>query len=84
MLQKNVHNAKISGIAQGESKSQSGSYGGILYCGMYTSGYGASNSSVIAENSVLGVGDAGFVGDDAGGCISDSGDSGGCRRMYLR
>lgn len=88
MLQKNVHNAKISGVAQGESKSQSGSCGGILYCGMYTSGYGASDASVIADNSAL---NAGYVGDDAGGCISsvgsgdaisdgsgDSGGDGGC------
>ena len=78
-LRKNVLNAKVSGIAQGENKSQSGSCGGMFYCGMYTSGYGASDTSAITESSSFGA--AGDFGDDAdaGGCTSDSGDGGdGC------
>ena len=74
-LLKNTLNAKVSGIAQGENKSQSGaSSAGVFYCGMYTSGYGASDSNAITENSSIGTGSVA----DAGGSASDGGSGGGC------
>ncbi len=72
-LQKNVLNAKVSGIAQGENKSQSSSCGGMFYCGMYTSGYGASNSAAISESPEINFGD---VGGGIGSDFSDGGDGG--------
>jgi hypothetical protein len=73
-LQKNIHNAKVSGIAQGENKSQSSSCGGIFYCGIYTSGYGSSDTGAITESPEINYGD---VGGGIGNNFSDDGDGGG-------
>jgi len=76
-LQKNTLNAKVSGIAQGESKSQSSSCGGMFYCGMYTSGYGASDSGAISENPVVNYGDVGGIGSDFSNGADGDRDAGG-------
>jgi len=80
-LQKNVLNAKVSGIAQGENKLQSSSCGGIFYCGVYTSGYGAPDSSAISESPEVNYGDvtSGIGSDYYDGAPSDlgGGDGGG-------
>ena len=55
-----------------EKSSSLGGYGGIFYCGAYTSGYAGSDATSLSES---GFGEGGGFWASLGG---DGGDSGGC------